>query len=221
MKVVGVVAIAAATFHVPCLAEAGGGPNRHRGRSSWLTTTLDSIRPLFMAARRPGGDNKLMSMHNNNDVILTTKEGWGLLDGFPKEDLHHRSLEFGDYVDPSFSCPAMVTCNIVCVANITDCPADALCPGTHPDNVANSNHTYEVRENNRDHLFMHAFIYCNFFSQRQPHAAVCRRNVRRYNRRTSMRHRGCIAMLLRGSPPRMCEASGRIAQLFRTISTAV
>lgn len=62
-------------------------------------------------------------------------------------DHHHRSLAFGDHIDTSFACPATVTCNIVCVANVTDCPADAMCPGTTADGSANnnSNRTYEVR----------------------------------------------------------------------------
>lgn len=35
--------------------------------------------------------------------------------------------DFGDYVDPTFNCPATTTCGRVCVANVTDCPAEMLC----------------------------------------------------------------------------------------------
>ena len=56
----------------------------------------------------------------------------------PNED--HRSLAFGDYVDPTFSCPATVTCHVVCVANATNCPMDASCP------LDDSTHTYQVSE---------------------------------------------------------------------------
>lgn len=42
-------------------------------------------------------------------------------------DASHRSLAFGDYVDQSFSCPFTTTCPNVCVAEASDCPADATC----------------------------------------------------------------------------------------------
>lgn len=60
----------------------------------------------------------------------------------------HRYLEFGDYVDPTHSCPPMTTCPMVCVASFHDCPEDALCPGTHPETNADTNpdHEYEVSE---------------------------------------------------------------------------
>lgn len=35
--------------------------------------------------------------------------------------------DFGDYVDPTFNCPAMTTCRQVCVADVTDCPAAMQC----------------------------------------------------------------------------------------------
>lgn len=37
------------------------------------------------------------------------------------------NADFGDYVDPSFNCPATTTCPQVCVANVTDCPSEMLC----------------------------------------------------------------------------------------------
>jgi hypothetical protein len=35
--------------------------------------------------------------------------------------------DFDDFVDPTFDCPATTTCKQVCVANVTDCPAEMLC----------------------------------------------------------------------------------------------
>ena len=35
--------------------------------------------------------------------------------------------DFGDYVDPTFDCPATTTCPQVCVANATVCPTELLC----------------------------------------------------------------------------------------------
>ena len=37
---------------------------------------------------------------------------------------------FGDYADPTFSCPAITTCRRVCVAKISDCPLEMQCNGT-------------------------------------------------------------------------------------------
>lgn len=38
--------------------------------------------------------------------------------------------EFGDYADHSFSCPALTTCPVVCVATVQDCPAEMQCGPT-------------------------------------------------------------------------------------------
>lgn len=35
--------------------------------------------------------------------------------------------DFGDYVDPTFNCPATTTCSPVCVATVADCPIEMLC----------------------------------------------------------------------------------------------
>jgi hypothetical protein len=35
--------------------------------------------------------------------------------------------DFGDFVDPTFDCPAMTTCKQVCVSDVSECPADMLC----------------------------------------------------------------------------------------------
>eukprot|EP00956_Cyclotella_meneghiniana_P041421 scaffold226349_cov33-Cyclotella_meneghiniana.AAC.1 len=53
----------------------------------------------------------------------------------------HRFLEFGDYADPTFNCPATTTCPIVCVNAVTDCPSDATCALANPDN---SDHEFEL-----------------------------------------------------------------------------
>ncbi len=39
--------------------------------------------------------------------------------------------DFGDYVDPTFECPAKTTCPNVCVANLTDCPVNLWCDGAN------------------------------------------------------------------------------------------
>jgi hypothetical protein len=36
--------------------------------------------------------------------------------------------DFGDYVDPTFNCPATTTCRQVCVATVSECPFEMLCP---------------------------------------------------------------------------------------------
>ena len=41
--------------------------------------------------------------------------------------LHCSTAEFGDYVDPTFSCPAATTCVQVCVAVVDDCPDAMVC----------------------------------------------------------------------------------------------
>jgi len=38
------------------------------------------------------------------------------------------SGHYGDYVDPTFECPAKTTCPIVCVASGTTCPSSLSCP---------------------------------------------------------------------------------------------
>ena len=37
---------------------------------------------------------------------------------------------FGDFVDPTFNCPATTTCPQVCVANYEECPSSMRCPGS-------------------------------------------------------------------------------------------
>jgi hypothetical protein len=37
------------------------------------------------------------------------------------------NANFGDYVDPTYECPATTTCPQVCVASIDDCPVDMQC----------------------------------------------------------------------------------------------
>jgi hypothetical protein len=45
------------------------------------------------------------------------------------DDLFVRA-DWGDYADHSFQCPALTTCQRVCVANVTDCPPEMTCNGT-------------------------------------------------------------------------------------------
>jgi len=37
-------------------------------------------------------------------------------------------IAYEGYVDPTFNCPATTTCPKVCVANVTQCPTEMLCP---------------------------------------------------------------------------------------------
>jgi hypothetical protein len=129
--------------------------------SQWLHV-LDGV-PFLMEKRRPGGgplnyrstvEDIIIINNNNNRIIASVQEAsneWRLPGGYPSflhQNSQHRSLEFGDYVDPTYSCPPMTTCPVVCVVSIQDCPQDALCPGTHPEKNeenTNPNHEYEVR----------------------------------------------------------------------------
>jgi hypothetical protein len=126
MKAVfGVVAISAA-------AGVMGSSGRHE--VSWWHA-MDGI-PILME-RRPG---RKMSVKNHSVV----HPNW--IDEWPEEVAvaHGRLLAFGDYVDTTFSCPAIVTCPVICVASVDYCPEDAVCPGSHPDNEGDPDHEYEV-----------------------------------------------------------------------------
>lgn len=57
------------------------------------------------------------------------------------EKHEHRFLEFGDYADPTFNCPATTTCPIVCVNTVTDCPSDANCALANPETL---DHEFEL-----------------------------------------------------------------------------
>lgn len=52
----------------------------------------------------------------------------------------HRFLEYGNYVDPTFNCPATTTCPLICVNSADDCPSDATCAQANPD----SDHEFEL-----------------------------------------------------------------------------
>ena len=41
------------------------------------------------------------------------------------------SADWGDYADTSFQCPALTTCEAICVSNITECPYDLTCQNTN------------------------------------------------------------------------------------------
>jgi hypothetical protein len=134
MKVVfGVVAFSAAGgVIVPCVAGSSG---RHDISSLWHA--MDGI-PILMD-RRPA---RKMSVNNHSAAHpkgVDDRSG-----GVVAVVAHERFLAFGDYVDTSFSCPATITCPDVCVASAEDCPADSVCPGTHPDDEGDLDHEYEV-----------------------------------------------------------------------------
>jgi hypothetical protein len=111
------VAISVATgVIVPYVAGSSG-----RHDVSWWHA-MDGI-PVLME-RRPG---RKMSVENHSSVVHPK----GVGDWSEKASAAHgRSLAFGDYVDTTFSCPAMITCPDICVASPEDCPADAVCPET-------------------------------------------------------------------------------------------
>ncbi len=76
----------------------------------------------FLIAKTPA---RKMSVDNQSFVHSKGVEE------FPEGPVaRERFLAFGDYVDPTFSCPATVTCPDICVAAAEDCPSDAVCPST-------------------------------------------------------------------------------------------
>ena len=87
---------------------------------------------------------------------------------------HGRFLAFGDYVDPTFSCPATVTCPDVCVASVEYCPEDAICPGTHPDNEGDPDHEYEVGYENMYDYVLFSLQRCIFMFSH--HHVLCPRS---------------------------------------------
>ena len=114
MKVVfGVVAISAAAGVIVPFAAAGSDV------SSWWHA-MDGI-PILIA-RPPAGKIRV-----NNHSVAHPKGVEELAEEEPVA--RERFLAFGDYFDPTFSCPATITCPDVCVASVEDCPVDAVCPG--------------------------------------------------------------------------------------------
>jgi len=81
---------------------------------------------------------------SSNNVGSTTRMLNSLQEDTVDVDDFHRFLAFGDYADTSFQCPVTTTCPIVCVADVAECPEDALCPGTHPDKEYEADHEYEL-----------------------------------------------------------------------------
>ena len=134
MKALSAAAVsAAAGIIVPCVAVSSGS----RDISSWWHA-MDGI-PILMD-RRP--ERKMSVNAYYSSVANHHPEGSDEWSVGPAA--HGRFLAFGDYVDPTFSCPATVTCPDVCVASVEYCPEDAICPGTHPDNEGDPDHEYEV-----------------------------------------------------------------------------
>jgi hypothetical protein len=77
-----------------------------------LWHAFDGIPFLFS---RPNGRKLSKKQVSMNESLLDTSNQM------------HRSLEFGDYADHSFTCPLTTTCPNVCVATAEDCPVDATC----------------------------------------------------------------------------------------------
>jgi hypothetical protein len=124
------VVSAAAGMVVPCVAGSSGSPV-----SSWWHA-MDGF-PILMDRRpeRKTSANAYSSVAHHPEGL----DEWSV-----GPAAHGRFLAFGDYVDPTFSCPATVTCPDVCVASVDYCPEDAVCPGTHPANEGDPDHDYEV-----------------------------------------------------------------------------
>ena len=115
---------------VPFLMEKRrSGPNHHRSMVMGSISTRNNN-------NNTTNSHKFMDGHNTKEAVVLRE---------PSSFRRHRSLEFGDYMDPTYSCPPMTTCPVVCVASMENCPEDARCPGTHPEsNQANPDHQYEV-----------------------------------------------------------------------------
>ena len=91
--------------------------------SSWWHA-LDGI--PFLIEKRSA--RKLSKSKINKRVLATGEDIQGQPFSLFDSISMHRSLAFGDYVDPTFQCPATTTCRVVCVAAAEDCPQDSQCP---------------------------------------------------------------------------------------------
>ena len=138
MKVLFVVVAIWATANVIVPCNAGGHHD-----DSWWWRAMDGT-PILM--------DRLTNRKKSVDHHSVVHSKWGN----ESEDVsaHGRFLAFGDYVDPTFSCPATITCPDICVASTDDCPADAVCP-----------ETFEVRRVPPDnfwvhHPILHLFLDC-------------------------------------------------------------
>ena len=152
MKALSAAAVsAAAGIIVPCVAVSSGS----RDISSWWHA-MDGI-PILMD-RRP--ERKMSVNAYYSSVAHHHPEGSDEWSVGPAA--HGRFLAFGDYVDPTFSCPATVTCPDVCVASVEYCPEDAICPGTHPDNERDPDHEYEVGYENMYDYVLFSLQRCIF-----------------------------------------------------------
>lgn len=169
-----VVAISLAKFIVPCIA---GSSSSHYDNVV-VIPALATVGQVEVVGRSVGNDinGKLdkdgpTSNHNsswwhapflinrrpkrkltNKLVINKDKGGERQLSSEADDDSDiamHRFLAFGDYVDPTYSCPATTTCPVVCVAAVEDCPEDVVCPGDEGE--------YEVRYRTAFYFFTCCF----------------------------------------------------------------
>jgi hypothetical protein len=116
-----------------------GGRSNH---SSWWNA-FDGI--PFLLDRRPTRKLTKVKVSSSNNVgSINDRMLNSLQEDTVDVDDFHRFLAFGDYADTSFQCPVTTTCPIVCVADVAECPEDALCPGTHPDKEYEADHEYEL-----------------------------------------------------------------------------
>ena len=116
-----------------------GGRSNH---SSWWNA-FDGL--PFLLDRRPTRKLTKVKVSSSNNVgSINDRMLNSLQEDTVDVDDFHRFLAFGDYADTSFQCPVTTTCPIVCVADVAECPEDALCPGTHPDKEYEADHEYEL-----------------------------------------------------------------------------
>jgi hypothetical protein len=63
----------------------------------------------------------------NNSTFAPRTMKWPLLWAALPSFLLAVQADFGDYVDPTFNCPATTTCSQVCVDDVNSCPLEMLC----------------------------------------------------------------------------------------------
>lgn len=119
-------------------ATAEGDPSLlSRSRDSSVISTVDYGQQLISS---PELMTRPTAYNNNSSIILSTQRRRELETVI---DSSGQQVNFS--YDTTFSCPATVICHPICVADVANCPVDAMCPDNN----------YEVR------LFVHPMhTYC-------------------------------------------------------------
>ena len=121
------VVVSPSSASLPKISVSTANDGSSRGRdgsyhSSWWNA-FDGI--PFLVARRP---TRKLSKNNLSNIGGSDNHSLNITPPDHDVDEFHRFLAFGDYADHSFQCPVTTTCPIVCVADVADCPEDAVCP---------------------------------------------------------------------------------------------